>query len=55
MNKNKNFKDDKCKVLKLNESAGLTPFYVVMTPDGKEHIISELGFFLSNQQIKVDI
>ncbi|RNA35759.1 EF-hand domain-containing D1 [Brachionus plicatilis] len=44
--------NEKCKVYKLNESYGLTPFYVVNSPDGTEHIISELGFFLSNLKIQ---
>ncbi|CAF0782404.1 unnamed protein product [Brachionus calyciflorus] len=45
--------NDKCRVFKLNESYSLTPFYVINLPDGKEQIVSELGFLLLNPQIKI--
>ena len=37
---------EKCLVRKLNESFGLSPFFLITTPDGKEHIVTGLGLLL---------
>jgi len=39
------YEDDDCRVFKLSEAFELSPFFVV-NENGKEHIISGLGYLL---------
>jgi hypothetical protein len=42
-----------CRVLKLNDSRGLSPFYVVNDTNGNQHIASLSSFFLNTAGVKV--
>lgn len=42
-----------CKVFKLNETYGLSPFYVVIDANGNEHIASLSSLVLNTPGVKV--